>query len=143
MRASQAPGGLLPTWVDEASNFGLSDIRNARRMQSTQLDCDGDPGAPVLNCAIEANSSCHQLRLICRNHHRMSQASTGPGRSQSLCDAFDLTCEDSDHDIRAQLDLPHSEGDGTSSLVGVDRSFVVHGDCSPRFILLLGGTKPL
>ena len=129
--------------MDEASNFGSCDIRNARRLQSTQLDCDGDPGAPVLNCAIEANSSCHQLRLIVAIttvRHKPAQCQVVRG---VLCDAFDLTCEDSDHDIRAQLDLPHSEGDGTSSLVGVDRSFVVHGDCSPRFILLLGGTKPV
>ena len=28
---TQAPSGLLPTWVDEASNPGPGDIRNARR----------------------------------------------------------------------------------------------------------------
>ena len=37
---TQASSGLLPTWVDEASNPGPGDIRNARRMRSTQLDCE-------------------------------------------------------------------------------------------------------
>ena len=47
---TQAPCGLLPTWVDEASNPGPGDIRNARRLRSTQLDREsveeGNPGAP-------------------------------------------------------------------------------------------------
>ena len=71
-----------------------------------------------------------RFRLTCRNQHRMSQASTVPGIPQSLCDAFELTREGSDGDIRAQLDVQHSEGDATSSVVGVD---VVHGDGGPRF----------
>ena len=53
----------------------------------------------------------------------------------SLCDAFDLTREDSDHDIRAQLDRGRA-----SSLVGVDRNFVVHGDGGPRFEPWVSGT---
>ena len=36
--------------------------------------------------------------------------------------------------------MQHSEGDATSSLVGVDRSFVVHGDGGPRFEPWVGGT---
>ena len=36
--------------------------------------------------------------------------------------------------------LMRSQGDATSSLVGVDRSVVVHGDGGPRFELWVGGT---
>ena len=145
---TQAPSGLLPTWVDEASNPGPGDIR---RLRSTQVDCDWEEAIQVHRARSSADhegrvavalrrtvpATTKRLRLTCRNHHRMSQASTVPGISQTLCDAFDLTREDSDLDVRAQLDVQHSEGDATSSVVGVD---VVHGDGGPRFEPWMGDT---
>ena len=147
---TQAPSGLLPTWVDEASNPGPGDIRNARRMRSTQLDCESveEEAIQVHRARSSADhegrvavplrrtfpATTKRLRLTGRNHHRMSQTSTVPGVSQSICDAFDLSRKDSDQDI---ADAQHSQV--TSSLVDVDRSFVVHRD-NPRFEHWVGGT---
>ena len=85
-------------------------------------------------------SAPKRLRLTCRNLHRMSQASTVPGPSQSLCDAleFDLTREDSDRDVATLLDTQVPESDATPSLDGVDRRPV--GNSGQRFVPWGGGT---
>ena len=84
-------------------------------------------------------SAPKRLRLTSRNLHRMSQASTVPGPSQSLCDAleFDLTREDSDRDLATRLDTQLPESDATPSLDGVDRPV---GNSGQRFVPWSGGT---
>ena len=69
----------------------------------------------------------------------MSQASTVPVPSQSLCDAleFDLTREDSDRDLATRLDTQLPESDATPSLDGVDRPVWNSGQ---RFVPWSGGT---
>ena len=84
---TQAPSGLLPTWVDEASNPGPGDIRNARRLRSTQLDCESveeeaiqvhgarssvdHEGRVAVPLRQTVPATTKRLRLTCRNHHRM------------------------------------------------------------------------
>ena len=75
---TQAPSGLLPTWVDEASNPGPGDIRNTRRLRSTQLDCES-----VEEEAIQVHrarsSADHEGRGVLLEVHR-EVVSPRPGR---------------------------------------------------------------
>ena len=123
------PGGCgALSWIAKAFEEEAIQVHRAR----SSADHEGRVAVP-LRRTVPATTK--RLRLTGRNHHRMSQASTVPGISQSFCDAFDLSREDSDHDIP---DAQHSE-DVTSSLVGVDRSLMVHRD-DPRFEPWVGGT---
>ena len=105
------------------------------RARTSAIDCGR---VAVLSGRI-VPSAPKRLRLTSRNLHRMSQASTVPGPSQSLCDVleFDLTREDSDRDLATQLGTQLPESDATPSLDGVDRPV---GNSGQRFVPWSGGT---